>query len=502
MPLDAKKAAAHGSSCKGMDFSRHVFDALPPDWTSFLEPSSFLRLQCTNVFSGLCDVATIESYWCNLCRSQLQHFIGQSAIEINLDTESFRHSFIRRGSCQVIAGGAQLTRAERQKLWLRAYTDLVNDIWQACPLLPCSYSTPSGSLWMTAGNELRHQREDFRFPALLDAHSNSRNEELVDHFLEEVQIDKDSFNRFTSCSLKAPLGGDRCVMAKMPLPRLGVATAISSNLAKGRWQIAWRSCSYYEVEIKPGKRPRREVSRDRTECISVGLALATIPLRGLCVQQAGWNHSSWALHGDDGQLYHGHGRGRTFRPLKNFVLVSEEDTSNAVIDLTKDEDGTSKHAGCRKVPTFGQGDVVGCGVAKFQNSFGIFFTLNGTFLGVCFLLRAFAEPRFWPCVGIDAAWDLSFNFGARPFRFNPSIDIKELPSFNHPDDDLSALLEEYPPARWPGEAFTRETETESYSESEYSVASRTVSVARTLSVEMLQPVDNWSDNPTDTESSD
>lgn len=349
---------------------------------------------------------------------------------------------------------------------------------------------------MTAGNELRHNREDFRFPSLLDAHSSSWNEVLVDRLLEEVQINKDLIsNRFTSCHLKAPLGGDRCVMSKLPLPRLGIATAIPWNLEKGPWQIAWRSSSYYEVEIArpslkcPMKQPN--TSSARTECISVGLALATIPLRGLCAQQAGWNHSSWALHGDDGQLYHGHGRGRTFRPLKNFVLTAVEG-EDGVIDLTKDEETTSKQPGCPKVPTFGPGDVVGCGVAKFQNSFGIFFTLNGSFLGVCFLLRAFAEPRFWPCVGIDAAWDLSFNFGSRPFLFNTAIDIKELPSFNHPDD-LSALLDEYPPARWPGEAFSREAESESYSESGRSGSQ---------SVEMLQPADHWSDNPTDTESSD
>ena len=124
----------------------------------------------------------------------------------------------------------------------------------------------------------------------------------------------------------------------------------------------------------------------------------------------------------------------------------------------------------RQVPRFGPGDVVGCGVAKFQNSFGIFFTLNGHFLGVAFQFRSFAEPRLWPLVGIDATWDVAVNFGSRPFSFNVSQVIQELPGINPQCDSLSSLLTQYPPARWPGEAF----ETDSHSESEDSEASGTL----------------------------
>lgn len=103
----------------------------------------------------------------------------------------------------------------------------------------------------------------------------------------------------------------------------------------------------------------------------------------------------------------------------------------------------------RSIPRFGQGDVVGCGVAKLKESFGIFFTLNGRFLGVSFLLRASSEPRFWPCISVDASWQISVNFGARPFSFAPRK-LVELP--NHLNrsqhvNDLSGLLE-HPTAFW------------------------------------------------------
>eukprot|EP00438_Fugacium_kawagutii_P013174 Skav230170 [mRNA] locus=scaffold196:7948:19347:- [translate_table: standard] len=450
-------------------------EILPPDWTSFLDPSSFLELQCSHA-SSFSNAECIESFWRNLCRNEVKQLIPDASLNIQLDTDSVKHSLTRKGGLSEIAScqaQRELTKYERQRLWSKAYRDLVYDLRQTCVTnrSRAHYTSraapgPSGSLWMTAGNELRHDISDFRFPALLD--SNVRNEEQVTLLLEEVRIRKDICNRFTSFHLRAPLGGDRCVMAKMPLPRLGVATVFPvANV----WQIAWRPCSYYEVEIRPPVEkslggspvvfPRRGA---RSECVSVGLALATIPLRGLCHQQAGWNHSSWALHGDDGQLYHSHGRGTPFRPLKNFELKgAEPQPSTSVIDLTKDEELGGALA--REVPRFGQGDVVGCGVAKFQNSFGIFFTLNGRFLGVAFQFRAFAEPRLWPCVGIDATWEVAMNFGSRPFCFDPAQVIEELPMCNPQCHSLSSLLTEYPPARWPGEAFSESSSFSDDSES-------------------------------------
>lgn len=450
-----------------MEFSKHSLEIVPPDRTSYLDPSSFLALQCAHV-SSFSDAQCIESFWCNLCRNQLRSFLASGPpADIHLDANSIKHSLTRRGG-DLKDLARDLTKYERQRLWSRAYRDLTYDLRQTASALSATATSqpfrPSGSLWMTAGNELRHDMSHFKFPALLDE---AQNEEQITSLLNEVQVKKDDFNRFTSFRLLAPLGGDRCVMAKLPLPRLGVATVFPA--ATGGWELAWRPCSYYEVKIeaiKASEKPTLAAGspafpRDtvRSECVSVGLALATIPLRGLCRQQAGWNHSSWALHGDDGQLYHSHGRGASFRPLKNFVLQGTPDTEQTdldspVIDLTKDElpgpVTASANTARRQVPRFGPGDVVGCGVAKFQNSFGIFFTLNGHFLGVAFQFRSFAEPRLWPLVGIDATWDVAVNFGSRPFSFNVSQVIQELPGINPQCDSLSSLLTEYPPARWPG----------------------------------------------------
>lgn len=148
------------------------------------------------------------------------------------------------------------------------------------------------------------------------------------------------------------------------------------------------------------------------QCISVGLALETLSVYSIHRQQSGWNWHSWALHGDDGQIYHGLASGSEFRPLLTLPGATKPDGP----------------------PRFGAGDVVGCGLvdlgsnrrgnggaqdneATFQ---GIFFTLNAVFLGIAFLLRSTLEERvpLRPCVGVDAHWLLEFNFGSRPFAFD------------------------------------------------------------------------------------
>ncbi|CAK0821331.1 unnamed protein product, partial [Prorocentrum cordatum] len=139
---------------------------------------------------------------------------------------------------------------------------------------------------------------------------------------------------------------------------------------------------------------------------SVGLATPRISPEGLRRQQAGWNAESWALHGDDGQLYHGRGSGDAFRrigPLPCGARVPK-----------------------RRWPSFGEGATVGCGVISVpadtsdsngepsEEWLGIFFALNGQFLGVTFVLKQRCGFPLHPCVGIDAHWWLDFNFGARP----------------------------------------------------------------------------------------
>ena len=313
-----------------MEVLKHSLEILPPDWTSYLDANSFLQLQGADS-SSFSDVQCIESFWRNLCRNELRQFLVPSvALDMHLDAGSVKHAL--QGGVGGVVEKRELTKYERQRLWSKAYRDV------------------TGSLSTTTGNELRHDTRDFKPPALLDAPPSS--EEQIAYLLNELHFKKDNFDYFTSVRLLARLGGDRCVIAKLPLPRLGVATAFPGPQG---WQIAWRPCSYYEVEIraaleKPGEAifPRRAA---RSECVSVGLALATIPLRGICRQQAGWNHSSWALHGDDGQLYHSHGLGTPFQALKSFTLgTSPAQADSSVIDLTKEEAGTNLRS-CLAVST-------------------------------------------------------------------------------------------------------------------------------------------------------
>ena len=88
-------ARAHGTP---MESSKHSLEIVPPDWTSYLDPSSFLALQCAHV-SSFSDAQCIESFWCNLCRNQLRCFLATSGppADIHLDANSIKHSLTRRG---------------------------------------------------------------------------------------------------------------------------------------------------------------------------------------------------------------------------------------------------------------------------------------------------------------------------------------------------------------------------------------------------------------------
>ncbi|CAK0894922.1 unnamed protein product, partial [Prorocentrum cordatum] len=91
----------------------------------------------------------------------------------------------------------------------------------------------------------------------------------------------------------------------------------------------------------------------------------------------------------------------------------------------------------------GEGDTVGCGVLSVPRACGggaeagaegaagrrlgdwkqvsrkVFFTINGQLVGMPFTIDDVpADVPLWPCVGLDAPWVLSFNFGQRPFHFD------------------------------------------------------------------------------------
>ena len=290
--LDCARPFLHAQARKKMGSKQpRLVDLLLDDWTGFLDPRSFLKLQRVDAGSFL-DAASIHLYWSNLFKTQLQHLAPLNAppAEICLHTSSFlKFSIKRAGSCQKLE---EVTGLACQKLWWEAHQELFEDF--SHPDHPADQpdsdtkdksSTTAdehhyGSLQMTAGNELRNLPEDFSYPALV----NFQPGEDAATLLQEVEISRGPGNlwiafcqgmfglpllangfsikplkvihlageqisqlrkRFTSCRLRAPLGGDRCVMARGPLPRLGTATALPDRA--GAWQIAWRPCSYYEV---------------------------------------------------------------------------------------------------------------------------------------------------------------------------------------------------------------------------------------------------------------
>jgi hypothetical protein len=110
----------------------------------------------------------------------------------------------------------------------------------------------------------------------------------------------------------------------------------------------------------------------------------------------GWDSFSFGYHGDDGGIFHASG-------------------------------GMVKHFG----PSFGVGDTIGCGIdygggggVHHHHNQGIFFTLNGIFLGYGWKddvnVETFLQNDVYPVVGIDTNHDIYANYegGAQPFQFD------------------------------------------------------------------------------------
>lgn len=95
-------------------------------------------------------------------------------------------------------------------------------------------------------------------------------------------------------------------------------------------------------------------------------------------RQPGWEANSYGYHGDDGFLYHGHGKGEAFGP------------------------------------TFTTGDTVGGGINYATQE--IFFTKNGTLIG---MVHKDVKTPLFPTVAVHSQnEEVSVNFGKDPFRFD------------------------------------------------------------------------------------
>ena len=153
-----------------------------------------------------------------------------------------------------------------------------------------------------------------------------------------------------------------------------------------------RFVSYFEVSIlepktegnnnsnMAGSTPERSPSTTKTDCVAVGLATDSFDWHA---RMPGWDASSYGYHGDDGGIFHSSG-------------------------------GMLRKFG----PSYGLGDVVGCGIDHVAG--GIFFTLNGVFLGYAWtgLPQEMLQQDFYPVVGIDTNDFIVTNFGTQPFVYD------------------------------------------------------------------------------------
>lgn len=184
-------------------------------------------------------------------------------------------------------------------------------------------------------------------------------------------------------------GRDVCVRGDVPFDLKGAG---ANGVVRGTFVVprarGWAVArgAYFEVELRPDASAPAILGQ--TPTVSIGMATATFRLAG---KQPGWDRHSFGYHGDDGHVFHG--------------------------------SGTS---GMPFGPTFGAGDVVGCGVCGTGYGYDcIYFVLNGRLLGA----PCFREPtHYFPVLGLDSASILCVvNFGqAAPFRFTGQARIEAI----------------------------------------------------------------------------
>jgi SPRY domain len=160
----------------------------------------------------------------------------------------------------------------------------------------------------------------------------------------------------------------------------------------GSLNVTPRMVAYFEVDIlergdtKAGEEEGDDEATvpqttNASECVAVGVATEAFRLHS---RMPGWDSLSFGYHGDDGGTFHGSG-------------------------------GMNARFG----PTFGAGDTVGCGIDYVAR--GIFYTLNGAFLGYGWknLKPELLNNDLYPVVGIDTNSPIQVNFGiSKPFLYN------------------------------------------------------------------------------------
>jgi hypothetical protein len=183
--------------------------------------------------------------------------------------------------------------------------------------------------------------------------------------------------------------------------------------------ITPRLVSYFEVSIldKPKEHndendeeedglipgPTSRTPTGSNDCVAVGVATESFHVHS---RMPGWDRQSFGYHGDDGGIFHSSG-------------------------------GMVKRYG----PTFAAGDTVGCGVDYVEQ--GIFYTLNGQFLGYAWtgIDEEFLKNDLFPVVGLDTSCPLHLNFGGEAFHFDLASFLMKHKSIISPLFRFSSLRE-------------------------------------------------------------
>ncbi|DBA01319.1 TPA: hypothetical protein N0F65_001824 [Lagenidium giganteum] len=183
------------------------------------------------------------------------------------------------------------------------------------------------------------------------------------------------------------LGGDRSVRSNVPFPVVPRVAVFKCRVSGGKcvYRVSVVSSGYFEFSIAKGVRQQR-IRRFGSDMASIGIGTSKFRLVD---KQPGWDRNSYGYHGDDGNLFHRHGRGHPFGP------------------------------------SFGVGDTVGCGVRRGmaeQRSTACKEVLLDPDRNCVDADVECSHEAWYPIVGLDCADVIHMNFGQEPFRYDDVVD--------------------------------------------------------------------------------
>ena len=175
-------------------------------------------------------------------------------------------------------------------------------------------------------------------------------------------------------------GSDRIIFLDYHIPRIYWESPFIFPVLRNNIYNFYLSNIYY-FEIKVDSINFRESWQD--ECIGIGFCNRKYNLSSLGYQ-VGWIKGSFGYHSDDGGIF----------------IESENDLA-------------------QRKEKWGPGDTIGAGIKYNQNTFEVFFTKNGKFLGFINkkLIGKNKKYLLTPAISVDSSYGIEVNFGQKEFKF-------------------------------------------------------------------------------------